>query len=443
MQIELFENFNKKINSTKQPKSGTLVDCFLKESTSIENPHFILSNISFSVNYVKWENRYYFINDIISLKNNLIEISCSEDVLATFKTDIMNMTAFVNYSSSNYDLNILDNRIGTVADLHSSVNSVACEGFNDGGCYCITCVGNGDANLNRYYTYDTGLNSLAKKVVSIDADLINDIVLQFGNCVNAISSIMFIPFNTLSVYNTTIYLGKYNTEIPAWQTTDKYVYKTVSVDIPWINSEISRRGFETIELYLPFIGTVNLNAELFKNNTSITIQYAMDYISGGITFIVGGFYTFSASCGVPISMGIYQTDITKIPTTLALKTADYLSSSALEIIGKTSKDYTFDISNKTSDVGTNFSTIGNMGGYDGVALVLEGYNKINIRNSSHSFTDSVGSLKDIAGNPLFKKVQLKTLSGFVQCNGASVDCTALENSKEKINTFLNTGFFIE
>lgn len=443
MQIELFENFNKKINSTKRPENGTVVDCFLKENTSLENPHFILSGINFSINYIKWENRYYFINDIFSLKNNLIEISCSEDVLATYKTDIINMTAFVNYSSSNYDLNIYDNRIGTVADLNRKVNSVACEGFNDGGCYCITCIGNGDANLNRYYTYDTGLNSLAKKVVSIDGDFINDIVLQFGNCVNAISSIIYIPFNTLSVYNTTICLGKYNTNVPAWQTTDKYVYKNVVVQIPWINSEISRRGFETIELYLPFVGTVNLNAELFKNDSYITIQYVMDYITGGITYMVGGFYTFTASCGVPISMGIYQTDITKIPTAIGLKLADYLSSNALEKIGKISKDYMFDISNKTSDVGTNFNTIGSMSGYDGVALVLEGYNKINIRNSSHSFTDSIGSLKDIVGNPLFKKVQLKSLSGYVQCNGASIDCNALEGSKEKINTFLNTGFFIE
>lgn len=447
MIITLYENFSKKLNSTKKPKTGTDVECFLKENTSIETPHFILKDISFNVNYVKWGNHYYFVDDVISLKNNLYEIVCNEDVLATYKDDILKLTAFVNYSSSLYNNDILDTRIGTVGDLKTSANSVACDGFSDGGVYCITCIGNGSANLNRYYTYDVGLNQLAKKVVSIDADLINDIVLQFGNCVNAISNIMFIPFDTLSVFNTTIYLGNYNTDVMAWTTDSKYILRTVTIDIPWINLEISRRGFETVELYLPFYGTVNLNAELFKNESSITIQYTMDYVTGGLSYIISGRYIYSVDCGIPISLGIYQNDIKKTPIALGLKLADYLSTGFLSTATKLATgefgNYSFDISNKTSDVGTNFSTVGNMGGFNGAGLVSSGYNKIYIRNSCHGFTDSIGSLKDICGNPLFKKTSLAKLTGYVQCNGASIDSVALENSRQRINSFLNSGFFIE
>lgn len=449
MEIKIYENFNKKRNSTKRPSEtdGTTIECYLKENTSFENPHFILSNISFSVNYVKWYEHYYFVNDVISLKNNLVEIVCIEDVLATYKDDILKMKCFVNYSQSSYNSNILDNRIGTTNEIIQKTNSTACDGFSDGGVYCITCIGNGNANLNRYYTYDTGLNDLAKKLVSINGDIINDIVLQFGNCVNAISNILFIPFDTLSVFNTTIYLGNYNTDVLAWQTANKYVIKAVTVDIPWINADKARRSVETIEVYLPFIGTINLNADLLKNDDKLVIQYAMDYVTGGITYIINGLYTYSANCGVPISMGIYQTDFRKTPIALGLKLADSLSTEFLNTANKVGgsdyANYSFDISNKTKNVGTNFSTIGGIGGFDGSALVSGGKNKIDVRNSSPTFTDTQSSLLAICGRPLFKTIQLKQLSGYVQCNCASIDCNALANTKNEINSFLNSGFFIE
>lgn len=447
MIITFYENFSKKLNSTKRPETGTDIECFLKENTSIENPHFILKDVNFNVNYVKWGNHYYFVDNIISLKNNLYELVCNEDVLSTYKDDILKLTAFVNYSSSLYNDNILDMRISSDNVLITKASSIACDGFSDGGVYCITCVGNGSANLNRYYTYDIGLNDLAKKVVSIEPDLINDIVLQFGNCVNAISNIMFIPFDTLSVFNTTIYLGNYNTDVIAWTTDKKYVIKKVLVDIPWCNNSITRRGFETIELYLPFYGTINLNAELLKNDSQLTIDYCMDYVTGGLTYIINGRYTYSCDCGIPISLGIYQNDVKKTPLALGLKLADYLSTgflnSATKLATSEFGNYSFDISNKTSDVGMNFSTVGNMGGFNGAGLVSSGYNKIYIRNSSHGFTDSIGSLKDICGNPLFKKTSLAKLTGYVQCNGASIDSVALENSRQRINSFLNSGFFIE
>ena len=96
MTITIYENFSKKSNSTKRPTGGTDIECFLKENTSIENPHFILKDMTFNTNYIKWNDHYYFIDDIISLKNNLNEIVCVEDVLATYKADILKLTAFVN-----------------------------------------------------------------------------------------------------------------------------------------------------------------------------------------------------------------------------------------------------------------------------------------------------------------------------------------------------------
>jgi len=90
MQITLYENFAKKDNSTLRPSiGGTVIDCFLKNSTSITNPTFVLTVENFNITYVKWDDRYYFVSDIMSIKNGVIELSCSLDVLATYKEQIL------------------------------------------------------------------------------------------------------------------------------------------------------------------------------------------------------------------------------------------------------------------------------------------------------------------------------------------------------------------
>lgn len=454
MQITLYENFAKRDNSTLRPTTnGTVVNCALKNSTSISNPSFILTVENFNISYVKWDNRFYFVTNINSLKNGVIELSCTIDVLATYKTEILKTNAFVNFSSLVYNNNILDSRIGTSAEITSKTKLTSTSGFSDGGCYCITAIGDGDANLNHYYTYQNGLNQIAKKLSSVyDTDIINDLVLKFGSVVNAISNVMYIPFDTLEVFNTTIKLGSYDTGVFAWITDKTYVIKNVACEIPWINSNVSRRSFETIEIYLPYVGTINMNPELIKNDSYINISYSMDYITGSITYIINGLYTYSAKCGVPVALGVYQNDVSKMPVSLAFKASDLLSNAMLSSsISKLSNgnininptDFNFEISNKISNVGTNFSTIGTMGGFDGIGITTENNNDILIKNTSHLYTDSIGSLKDTNGNPCFKFLSLSKLTGYCQCNGASVSVSCEDFERNKINNYLNTGFFIE
>lgn len=81
-EINVYSNFKKKHNSTKVPSgAGKRVYVDLKEVTSRENPTFLIDGIDLDVNYVKWDDHYYFVNDI-SLNNRYIyEVSCTQDVL--------------------------------------------------------------------------------------------------------------------------------------------------------------------------------------------------------------------------------------------------------------------------------------------------------------------------------------------------------------------------
>ena len=91
---------SKKINSTKQTfTSSYSYDCKLKDDCGMQSPVFIVQNLSKSTlyNYAKFENKYYWVDDIIYLTNNLQEVHCHLDPLATYKTEIKACNAFVNF----------------------------------------------------------------------------------------------------------------------------------------------------------------------------------------------------------------------------------------------------------------------------------------------------------------------------------------------------------
>lgn len=84
----------KKRNSTKIPTADEMIrteSVVLKENCSDYNPVFTL-NLSeniFPYNYVKWDEWYYFIDDVIRGRNNIFEVHCTQDVLATYKSYIL------------------------------------------------------------------------------------------------------------------------------------------------------------------------------------------------------------------------------------------------------------------------------------------------------------------------------------------------------------------
>ena len=67
MQLLLFKNFSKRRNSTKQvdDSTGIVTDVVLKQGTSIESPVFLIQGVDLEVNYAKFNNHYFYIDDIV------------------------------------------------------------------------------------------------------------------------------------------------------------------------------------------------------------------------------------------------------------------------------------------------------------------------------------------------------------------------------------------
>lgn len=96
---------DKRINSTKQTFSSAFsADCKLKEPCSMEAPVFIVQGLSKGsfYNYASFEGRYFWVDDIVYVTNNLQEVHCHLDPLATYKDDIKSTFAYVQYADKSH-----------------------------------------------------------------------------------------------------------------------------------------------------------------------------------------------------------------------------------------------------------------------------------------------------------------------------------------------------
>ena len=90
----------------------TLSDVLLKKDTSILRPVLTLASdediYTYNYLYIPMFGRYYFIDDIRSVHDNLWEISAHVDVLETYKTDILSQQAVISRQQNKYNLYLND-----------------------------------------------------------------------------------------------------------------------------------------------------------------------------------------------------------------------------------------------------------------------------------------------------------------------------------------------
>ena len=115
MTIELYQNFSESNKIDKNISKIASVTGSLRNGSSIINPTFTInaSNINIIlVNYiyvVEW-NRYYFVTDVVSIKNSLWQFSCHVDVLTTYKEGIRNLSGIIARQEYLYNLYLDDDK---------------------------------------------------------------------------------------------------------------------------------------------------------------------------------------------------------------------------------------------------------------------------------------------------------------------------------------------
>lgn len=111
--IKLYHNASP-VNKIGKNLTDELVtsDVLLKDDVSILKPVFkvkdVRSIITYNYLYCPELQRYYFIDDIVSINNNIWEISAHVDVLETYKNKILANKAIVKRQSNKFNTYLND-----------------------------------------------------------------------------------------------------------------------------------------------------------------------------------------------------------------------------------------------------------------------------------------------------------------------------------------------
>lgn len=124
MTIQIYQNYS---SDDKINKNLVLLNsynnCTLKEETSIINPNILVSYegvITGNYLYIPDFNRYYFIDNIISVRNNLWRLECKIDPLYTYRSELNNIECILARSENNYNLYLHDNELPIYEDSFTS-----------------------------------------------------------------------------------------------------------------------------------------------------------------------------------------------------------------------------------------------------------------------------------------------------------------------------------
>lgn len=455
MQITIWENFSKRKNSTKIPSGGRTVDCVLKNPSSITNPILQLQNTG-KFNYFKMEGSYYYVSDIVHITNDVIEVRGSRDVLATFRSEILSTRAYVRRSSSSYSVHITDgmNTPTYMIERTTTETELPAFNFSTPGSFVMgvrgktTVQGNESGFINYFNLNGAQLAALANAFN--DSSIITDIVLSLADVMDTINCLYYVPFayGTLGGAQANLYFADVDSGISAMQMFARQrgqsAYIRVPISIPSLEDDsgnISRcylrtRPYTEILLTLPFLGTVSLDPSLFYDVDSVGVEYHLDLMTGDILYKVGKsgndgntlYEVYSANCysAVPVARTAHE----------YLRFASQMFDSAVAALSG-------NIPNIVDLTQSALQTHTTINGSASTGLGIHISNKAQVTTIYRRPREGLLLNSAVRGLPCNSVVTLSSLAGYCECDGVSVDCTAFDSEKESINSYLNTGFFIE
>ena len=118
--IQLMNNTDELNKITKHPSSVLTLEGTLRDEASIVDPVILveydgaLTGVNYM--YISQFHRYYFINDIVSVRNKLWRIHAHCDVLKTYSEGILGTPAVVARNENKYNLLLDDSMFKVESD---------------------------------------------------------------------------------------------------------------------------------------------------------------------------------------------------------------------------------------------------------------------------------------------------------------------------------------
>ena len=478
MKVYLYNLVAKKENSTKIPNGNAgqfELDCNLLEPCNLLTPTITVSKTIKQLNktshaYIPDFGRYYKVTSIDSYTKGLCKISLDADDLANWRTEIGNANLYVERYSGpiTYSGNFNDTYISTKNKIkqraQQSSQYIPSDIYSTNGSYVIGVISSvPDDSVGGVAYYGVSANGLRNVLDFIFdennfTDELEDAVNKtFFNPFQYIVSVVWYPFKVDALTGTagtlrTIKLGWWDTGVNARVIpAGRYISFTTYV------KRVSYTGYGDFRdcsnqytqftLFVPSIGCIDVDA-LDMNGDADTpmLVHFIDILTGEtiIKFQYGNQIkaSYSTQFGVPVQIGQQATPVLSnlISNGLsAVNTTAKAPEVLSDIVASGKKIVTTAVSAVEATLQKQVSTNGNKGN----CSIFKNDNNVYL---SVEVLDSGDVPRQTVGIPYMKYATIKTLATntFIKCGGASIELPgALDGEVERVNAYLNSGFWYE
>lgn len=467
-------NFSKRLNSTKQPTGEQLAggktfnNVTLKEITNIDNPVLKLAGASdndyaYNYAYIHDWGRYYHIKTADLRHEDIYSAKLELDDLATYKSQILNTSAFIVYSSTGFNRWLRDDRIPIqikdstyeIARSAILVNDEPLFEASEDETVLFTTISE-DFGLATYIDTESGLNWIMQCISSNDNPF-DALVKQFGDVMGAFVQIIRLPVKAehLDGYGPIdVELGKYVLKDPNQnvvqrsKTNKKHIYATGSIGIPATYVDFRyTEPYCKATLSLPFIGCVDIPLSVIAPSAGINWRLDLDVLTGTITYTLSEetygkpFASYQGKCGGTVPIAAIQTP--SIANAIQ-GFSGMLASAGLSFA--TQNPIPAGIGGINAISGSFFaaqqeknSVIGSYSGGRSEFALRE------IRLTVEKFKTGVepDNLTAFEGRPVYKVDSLSNYTGYIKTQGFSIDLPANSDVVKSINSKLDAGIYIE
>lgn len=507
-----FYSFSKRTNSTKQPVNGeqyTLLSCELKAPTSIIAPTLIIKNVPANINpawnycYLAEFARYYFIRNWTYL-NGVWQIDCLVDVLASYKTQIGNLSEYVLRSASESNGQVVDLQYPTTAETRVNAEMLTNRFLTvyGMGYYVLGVISNDTASsmgaityyqmtagqmaaLKAYMMSDSFMTDQALDVQTITDVIPTELLKTLYDPYKYIASCLWMPFPIGDIPSSlkssaAIAFGWWTptdsgTAITGYKLNPNGYVKTYTERIPvYGHPQRFDRGvfldhvpFSDRMLFYPPYGSIPINDDSIIGGDYIKIKLNVDMIMGDSTLTLfherptgGDNYTdmgviarVSAPLGVPIQLAQTTIDIggsvTAFETTAISGTVNAFIGAAQKRAGSGLGGFLGSVGETLSEAPEiAFSALGDVISNPVGQIQTSGTNGSVTQYTNHPYfvqkwrivADDDNAQK---GRPLCQVKQINTLSGFIMVDTPDVSIDCMEPERNQISAFMASGFFYE
>ena len=469
MQIYLYK-FNKRPNSTAQPlpTSGKAFTVQVKDECSFITPvlRFTPDNLVTGVfspsayNYAQiayWQ-RFYYITDWQYI-NGAWEATLSVDVLASFKAEIGNTSAYVVRAAGASDGSIIDTNYPAKTNFDIRKINVATTWYNvapSGGTYILGCINynnGGKVGAISYYALNTTQLAALLNYLFTDSIFYTSNISEIGaglfksmfNPFQYIVSCIWFPFASSSFGSASdnVKVGYWDTGVSATVVSalaqKTYVTATIP-DHPQLSrgSYLNYAPYSRLTLYVPPFGSIPIDTNYRALGNYLYCAVFIDHITGQATIRVS--ICQDSSHLDEYNVVTERSSMIGVPIQLAQLMPDYVQTlqSGISAVGNAAS---FNITGALSDVVSavqsqmpKVTTLGSNGSYIEVlqypVLTVEFLQLVNEDNTEF-------------GRPLCQVKTISTLSGYIRCGEDDHAFSSTKMETDEINRFLKSGFFYE